>query len=194
MGATPRLFDQVFVSARSKDIGVFQSICENSLLANSIQELIYDITEFCKISERQFFRKILFDFHLRLYRDELKDLSAISPDRPPLSPLFADLDNSVSKDDLFIKHSGAAWIREGFLEWQRVRNEENELSNSERLLTVLHSGMSRLQNLNSIDIDYWRIWGCISYPNELLIKKAKPKEPWKLNPSGSPFSRSWNIL
>lgn len=65
--ATPRLFDRIFISPRVEDLAAFISISNRASLAGSIRTLVYDLTEFQKLSKRDYFTEFCkkVDMHSR---------------------------------------------------------------------------------------------------------------------------------
>lgn len=184
---TPLLFDQVYVSPRTKDLEVFTAITSRPQLAASVKKIIYDVSTFYELSHREYFDLICTEISLIFYPFRRCSTRLTHPRR--LAQLVRATE-STSSQSLFDKYGNDAMVRRGFARWEELEEDERNCFNDRIFYPALCSGMFQLSNLRSVEMDD-DIWGRGSREVGLLIDDAQPIIPTELNVVGSPLSRKW---
>ena len=157
--ATPLLFDRVYVSPREKDLQTFSNITKHPVLSRSIKAMICDISEIPEYSYEEYFHFLCYEKRAMAF-----DLSKKHPFKGPYPALGRFLNavirGTISQPKMFSRFGNYKFIREGFQIWRQLAAEESQyLENSEhgRFFHELYSGLSRLPNLQSVNIgdDLW---------------------------------------
>ena len=190
--ATPLLFDRVYVSPREKDLQVFSNITKHPVLSRSIKAMICDISEFPEYSHEEYFHCLCIEQRAMAF-----ELSKKYPFKGPYPALGrfvnAVIRGSISQPKMFSRFGNYKFIREGFQIWRQLAAEESHyLAYSEhgRFFQKLYSGLSRLPNLQSVNVrdDLWdrcrQHWICAFYLQER-------NESFRTIKSGSPLVRGW---
>ena len=200
--ATPLLFDRIYVSPREKDLQVFSNITKHPVLSRSINAIICDISEIPEYTYEEYFHMLCFEKRAMAF-----ELSKKHPFRGPYPALNRFLNavirRSISPPKMYSTFGNYKFIREGFQNWQQLAAGESQyLEHLEhgKFFHELYSGLSRLPNLQSVNIgdDLWdqcrRHWICVFYlqerdriPRAILSGSALVRgwSPWHLPPWNS---------
>ena len=191
--ATPLLFDRVYVSPRENDLQIFSNITKHPVLSRSIKAMICDISEVPEYSHEEYFHLLCFEKRAMAF-----ELSRKHPFKGPYPTLNrfvnAIIRGTIPRSKMFSKFGNYKFIREGFQIWRQIAAQESQyLEHSEhgRFFHELCSGLSRLPNLQSVNIgdDLWdrcrKHWICVFY----LQQRYQIPKPIL---SGSPLVRGWS--
>lgn len=194
--ATHLLFDRIFISPYSQDLRVFTKITENPDLAKSVKELVCDVSTVSERSLQEYF----FDLCIEI-RDLIGWLSSPYPFYSSSRQLNQFVNEIIrydkSDEELFSAFGNGRKIKTGFRTWQQLAAEKVANMGCESCgayYTTLCSGLSQLQNLQTVNMDF-EIWsdnlsnvGRTLYPANHL----NPYHALGVVYSGSPLSRSWD--
>ncbi|KAG6986726.1 hypothetical protein G7Y79_00073g098250 [Physcia stellaris] len=185
---TPLLFDQVYVSPRTKDLEVFTAITSRPQLAASVKKIIYDVSTFYELSHREYFELMFKEIRSIFYPFRRRSTHFTHPRR--LAQLVRATESSSSQS-LFDKYGNDAMVRKGFARWEEL--EEDEHACITMFYPTLCLGMFQLSNLRSVKMDD-DVWDRGNRQVGLLIEDAQPILPSELNFTGSPLSRKWGTF
>lgn len=187
--ATPLLFDQVYVSPRTKDLEVFSAITSRPLLAASVKKIIYDVSKFYQLSHREYFDLIIKEIRSIFYLSKIRSIH-FTPRR--LAQLVRATE-FLSSQSLYDKYGKDAMVREGFARWEELKEDESVCITGISFYPALCFGMYQLSNLRSVEMDD-DIWGRGSREVGYLIEAARPTVPSEFHVAGTPLSRNWRIF
>ena len=190
--ATPLLFDQVYVSPRSKDIQIFSHITKHPVLSRSIKRIICDVSIVLDLSLERCFHQLC---------DQWRSMTAFLSKKYPFNssnPRLNGFANAIilaerSWRDLFSEYAHDEYVIEGWQSWQDLAKEERKAfahGNEGMYFSDLCSGFHRLSNLQSvmIDNDMWSKVGM--YLNQKFYPYYREHTSTAIL-SGSPLARSW---
>ena len=186
--ATPLLFDQVYVSPRSKDIQIFSHITKHPVISRSIKGMICDVSTVPDLSHQTYFLALCDQWQGQTLALSKKDRFK-SPHSRLNKFVNAIIRASRSRGGLFSKYRNDEYVIEGLQRWKDLAKEEREALEDGRngmYFSDLCSGLHRLSNLQSVIVenDMWSKIDMSFYPSN---------SQHTLSPtlSGSPLARSW---
>ena len=190
--ATPLLFDQVYVSPRSKDIQIFSHITQHPVLSRSVKGMICDVSTVPDLSHQAYFHDL---------RHQWQDLTSALSKKDPFNSPHSRLNEFVNaiirakrfRGSLFSKYANDEHVIEGWQLWQDLAKEEREALEHGRkgmYFSDLCSGLHQLSNLQSVVIenDLWSKFDMNSYEN---FDPSESQHTTSPSLSGSPLVRSW---
>lgn len=190
--ATPLLFDQVYVSPRSKDIQIFSHITKHPVLSRSIKRMICDVSIVLDLSHELYFHQLC---------DQWRSLTAFLGKKYPFNsshPRLNEFVNAIiraeeSWGNLFSEYAHDEYVIEGWQLSQDLAKEERqafEHGSEGMYYSDLCSGLHRLPNLQSVMIDN-DMWGKVGMHMSYKFYPFYPEHTRTSILSGSPLARSW---
>ncbi|KAL9576223.1 MAG: hypothetical protein Q9212_007279 [Teloschistes hypoglaucus] len=194
--ATPFLFDRVYISAYEMDFDIFNHITQTPSLANSVKEVICDLSQLVPID---------YDTYLIMLQLEIKSIA-----RPDQSIAFHSSNrqlnrfvNGFTRDGQTL-HELKSQYGQLLVDGYSMRNQLDEqvycitrYSSQQPFDDALRAGLRRLPRLEAITMDN-AIWERHRRTTSTASVRGNP--PTQMQPydilgvaeSGSPLSRSWN--
>ncbi|KAL8764431.1 MAG: hypothetical protein Q9194_007098 [Teloschistes cf. exilis] len=191
--ATPFLFDRVYISSYEMDFQVFNHITQTPSLANSVREVI------CDLSAVEFMD---YNSYLISLRAEIKTIA-----RPDQSRAFHSSDrrfnrfvNDFTQDDLNLgklKSQYAQRLAKSYRLWRQLDDQVRSTTQAPSFDDALCAGFRRLPRLEAVKMDngIWerhRRTTSIASTHGIPPSQMQPYDILGVAESGSPLSRSWN--
>ncbi|KAI4194490.1 MAG: hypothetical protein LQ350_007741 [Teloschistes chrysophthalmus] len=191
--ATPFLFDRVYISAYEMDFQVFNHITQTPSLANSVKEVICDLSAVGRIN---------YDTYLIRLQAEIKTIA-----RPDQSRAFHSSNrrlnqfvNDFTHDERALgklKSQYAQRLVESYRIWRELSNQAHLTALFPSFDDALCAGFQRLPRLEAVKLDNG-IWE--RHRRATSIASVHGNPPSQMQPydilgvaeSGSPLARSWN--
>ena len=190
--ATPLLFDQVYVSPRSKDIQIFSHITKHPVLSRSIKRMICDVSTVLNLSHERYFNQLC---------DQWWIMTAALSKNNPFNTSHRRLNKYVnaiiraeeSWENLFSEYAHDDYVIEGWQLWQEMAKDERDAfkyGNDGMYFSDLCSGLHRLSNLQSVLIDN-DMWSKVGMDMSHNFYPSYPEHTPTSICSGSALARSW---
>jgi len=185
MFATPLLFDRVYISARERDLTVFNSITQHPVLGSVVREVIYDTSRFQQeISLRDYFDRLCYDLN-HCFVHENGDLewrfypliNALKSENPR-----GEISENLT-DELYERHKKDDFVRGGYKRWRHYAKSERRTAERTFLSRTLSQGMQKSGGVRSFAV-VGKTWETHLDETTCLDKSF----------SGPPSIRRWNAL
>lgn len=177
---TPLLFDRVYISLKQLDLEVFAHCAAHPVISSTIEEIIYDASQFDPNMTRQ-------DYCSQLGQGIPREVfwNPSHPYQHFANEYFARDRNRM---DVCRNHQNDAFVIEGYQVWQSHAWHERYAMESGRFFNTLHLGLRNFSRLSSIVVT-----------NELFSKNVNDaskldRETLQCKYPGSPVTRSWKPL